>query len=323
MNPNTGIPGETSTSEPDSQGWFEDTLASASELDLSFIDPRPPVRRYASVNGLQLSYLDWGNEHLPTLLFVHGFAQQAHSWDFAALAIRDVVHVVSIDLRGHGESDRAPNGTYSFDDMYADLDAFISSTNRLPIVVCGLSLGGTLAYMYASRNPAGVKALVIAESAPESQQKGRDAIRNFTSGPTEFESLDYLVDKVRELTPWRSADQVRRSLVHSVGQTDTGQWTWKYDPAIRSLINTHPDSQERWTALAKITAPTLLIRGEDSDITDVDTFERMKTVVPNSRVVSVAKAGHRVSGDNPGAFNSALRGFLLDEVGLTEKPEGR
>lgn len=300
-------------------GWFEDTLSSAKDLGLPFVAPAAPESLVAHVNGIRLRYLDWGNAHLPTLLFIHGFAQQAHSWDFAALAVQDIVHVVSIDLRGHGESDHSPTGSYSFDDLYSDLDAFISLTIGAPLTVCGLSLGGTLAYMYASRNHTGVKSLVISESAPESRKEGRDSIRNFTSGPAEFDSLDELVEKVRTLTPWRSPQQVRSSLAHSVGRNSAGNWTWKYDPAIKTLLNTHPDPDERWDALAKITAPTLLVRGEDSDITDHATFEKMKETIPNSQLVSIEKAGHRVSGDNPKAYNAALRRFLLEQ---TLKPEG-
>ncbi len=129
------------------QGWFEDTLRAADDLGLDFTEPATPESRLASVNGICLRYLDWGNGHLPDLLFIHGFAQQAHSWDFAALAVRDFYHVVSLDLRGHGESDRSPSGAYTFDELYADVDAFISAISLHSPALCGLSLGGTLAYM--------------------------------------------------------------------------------------------------------------------------------------------------------------------------------
>lgn len=305
------------------EGWFEDTLRSASDLGLSFVGPEAAESQIANVNGLCLRYLDWGNPHLPDLLFIHGFAQQAHSWDFAALAVRDLFHVVSIDLRGHGESDRAPGGNYSFDDLYADIDAFVSAISLKSPVICGLSLGGTLSYMYASRNPTSVRALVVAESAPESRREGRESIRNFTSAPAngvpEFDSLDELVEKVRTLTPWRSVAQVRSSLVHSVGRTANGKWSWKYDPAISTLHSSYGAPEARWNALARVKTPTLLIRGADSDITDAAIFERMAEVVSDSSVVTVPDAGHRVSGDNPSVFNAALRGFLAS---LPEAPSG-
>lgn len=293
-------------------GWFEDTLRAAADLGLNFVGPGPAESRIVNVNDLCLRYLDWGNAHLPDLLFIHGFAQQAHSWDFAALAVRDLFHVVSIDLRGHGESDRAPTGSYTFDDLYADVDAFVSAISLKNPVICGLSLGGTLSYTYASRNPEGVRALVIAESAPESRREGRESIRNFTSGPAVFDSLEELVEKVRALTPWRSVEQVRSSLVHSVGKNGEGKWTWKYDPAISTLHSSYGQPGARWAALKNIKAPTLLVRGADSDITGADIFQRMAGVIQGSQLATVLNAGHRVSGDNPTEFNAVLREFLVN-----------
>ncbi len=284
-------------------------------MQLEFADSQPPESRTVDVNGVRLRYLDWGNSHLPDLLFVHGFAQQAHSWDFAALAVHDLFHVTAIDLRGHGESQRSPGGNYSFDDFYTDLEAFIPASGLRDPVLCGLSLGGALTSLYASRNSESIRALVIAESAPESRSAGRDAVRSFTSGPGEFESLDELVDKVRQLTPWRTVAQVRSSLVHSVGKNSSRKWTWKYDPAIRTLLDSpRIDPATRWAALEKITAPTLLVRGEDSDITDADVIKRMQQAIPGSQIASIARAGHRVSGDNPKDFNNVLRRFLAEHA---------
>ncbi len=309
---NTGCSGR-SVPEAGPDGWFDDTLRAAADLDLSFADPAPPESRLAEVNGICLRYLDWGNADLPALLFIHGFAQQAHSWDFAALAVRDICHVVSIDLRGHGQSARAPDAQYTFDDLYEDIDAFIPAVSLDSPSICGLSLGGTLAYMYASRNPATVPALIVAESAPESRREGRESIRNFTSGPGEFDSLEELVEKVRELTPWRSVEQVHSSLVHSVGPTANGKWSWKYDPAISTLHGSYGSPDVRWAALERIAAPTLLVRGEESDITDAAIIDRMAGAIPRSRVASIPNAGHRVSGDNPAVFNDVLRSFLLEQ----------
>ena len=209
--------------------------------------------------------------------------------------------------------------------MYEDLEAFISATDLQNPVLCGLSMGGTLSYTYASRNPSGVRALVIAESAPEAprgaQNRGRENIRRFTSGSGEFSTLDELVEKVRTLTPWRSASQVRSGLTHSVTQNSDGNWTWKYDLAIRNMLGSTASVADRWEALARVTAPALLVRGEDSDHTDAETFARMSETIPGSKLVSIPRAGHRVSGDNPHDFNAELRGFLLSVALRTEGRE--
>jgi pimeloyl-ACP methyl ester carboxylesterase len=315
----SGQSGPAPASGPD--GWFEDALRAATDLGLTFSGPHqqaPPDNRIADVNGIRLRYLDWGYADKPDLLFVHGFAQQAHSWDFAALAVRDLFHVTAIDLRGHGESDRSPDEAYSFDIMYSDLDAFIMAADLKSPVLCGLSMGGTLSYTDASRRPASVRALVITESAPEppqgSRNRGRESIPRFTAGSGEFSSLEELGEKVRSFASWRSASQVRSGLNHSVSQKSNGNWTWKYDPAIRDMTGSFASVTDRWDALACIIAPTLLGRGEDSDHTDAETFAQMKETIPGSQLVSIERAGHRVSGDNPHVYNAALRDFLLNHA---------
>src|SRR6187401_2298102 len=64
-----------------------------------------PTDHYAVVNNLRLHYLDWGNAHLPPVLLLHGVRLQAHTWDMAALLLRDHYHLIAVDQRGHGDSE--------------------------------------------------------------------------------------------------------------------------------------------------------------------------------------------------------------------------
>ena len=82
-----------------------------------------PEDRYADANGMRFHYLDWGNEDAPDMLLLHGFAQTCHSWDFVALAFCDRFHVVSLDQRGHGDSDWAEDGDYSPETQQTDIAA--------------------------------------------------------------------------------------------------------------------------------------------------------------------------------------------------------
>jgi pimeloyl-ACP methyl ester carboxylesterase len=318
MPPNPKIP------EAGPPGWFEEALRSAQASGLSFPDPRPPVSKAVTVNGVNLRYLDWGNQGAPDFLFIHGFAQQAHSWDFAALAIQDLFHVVSMDQRGHGESGWAADKAYGFNDYLGDVGPFIKAARLKKPVLCGLSLGGRVSSTYASRNPQDVSGLVIVDSGPESRGGGGANIARFVSGPTEFDSMEELVERVRGYT--RRADtHVRSAIVHSVRRTPEGRWAWKYDPAVRARGENPLTVEERWQLLANLRVPTLLIRGARSDILDADVFERMAAIVPNSTAVTVPDAGHRVSGDNPIEFNRVLRDFLLKTFPVKSRlaPEGR
>src|SRR5947209_5861246 len=92
-------------------------------------DPRlqTPDQRKIPVGNLRLAYLDWGNETAPPLVAVHGAYQQAHSWDLVAPALAGDYHVMALDLRGHGESDRGPASEYRLETYLADLLGFLDA----------------------------------------------------------------------------------------------------------------------------------------------------------------------------------------------------
>ncbi len=286
-----------------------DSLRAARAAGLRIIEPGVPEQRRVPVNGLSISYLDWGNAHLPHLLLVHGFAQQAHSWDFTALALRHRFHVMAVDLRGHGDSEHAPNGSYSLDSYLRDIEGFVDALELHSIVLCGLSLGGHISYMYAARRPECVRALALVEAAPETRTEGNESISRFTAGATEFSSFDDLVQRVMAYSPHRTEEQVRGALVHSVRPLPDGRWTWKYDPRIRDARLSGYPRQALWDAITGISCPTLFVTGAESDMISSGTVDRMVSAVRGSTSAVVPRAGHRVPGDNPAGFLAVFSHF--------------
>jgi hypothetical protein len=67
-----------------------------------------PADHSVRLNGIRFHYLDWGNEHLPHVVLLHGGSLTAHTWDMAALLLRDSYHLVALDQRGHGDTDWTP-----------------------------------------------------------------------------------------------------------------------------------------------------------------------------------------------------------------------
>ena len=87
-----------------------------------------PEDRWVDLNGIRFHYLDWGNGHLPHLVMLHGGGLTAHTWDMAALLLRDRYHVVALDQRGHGDSGWTPEGELAMsnaDLMLRDTEEFI------------------------------------------------------------------------------------------------------------------------------------------------------------------------------------------------------
>jgi pimeloyl-ACP methyl ester carboxylesterase len=246
---------------------------------------------------------------------LHGASQQAHSWDFVSLALSEQFHILALDQRGHGDSDWAPDGDYSVDAQAADIDGFVKAVGLDSFVLIGHSMGGRNAYFWASRHPEPLKGLVIVDTGPEIGSPGQDRIRRFRELPDELDSFEEFADRVQEYTG-RSRVQVLGSLKHNIRQRTDGKWTWKYDkvmltPSPQNLFWT---SEQAWECIHRIDCPTLVVRGERSDLFHEETMNQMRQAIPGCITVTIPRAGHLVQGDNPVDFVSAVRDFLHQVV---------
>ena len=285
----------------------------ARAMGVTFEEEAYPEDRYVTVNALRLHYLDWGKEGKQPMLLLHGGSQTAHSWDFVALAFRSNYHVYALDARGHGDSDWSSDGTYTLETHQEDIAGVVGALGLDRFALMGLSMGGRNAFMYTGNHPEQVATLVIVDVGPETQRPGTDRIREFTSGPTEFDSLDEIIDRVLEYNPRRSREQVLGSILHNVRQRPDGKWTWKTD---RRRMTSGPiqrserDIEEAWDQVRKIRCPTLIVRGGESDVFAPETAERMHQIIPGSHLATVPGASHLVMGDNPSGFQEVVRDFL-------------
>lgn len=284
----------------------------AKNAGVTVVPGDPPRDGELRANGLRLHYLDWGNASAPALLFLHGAAQTAHMWDFAALALRGRFHCVALDQRGHGDSQWAPDGDYSLRAHQKDIEAFITTLGIAPLTVVGLSMGGRNAYVLAANHADWVEQLVIVDTGPEGRAEGRREIGAFMQLPDELDSYEQFVERVHGYNHLRPIEQTRESLKHNVRQLPNGKWSWKYDRALRDPQRPREQASSGylWECVARIGCPTLVVRGAESPVFPEAVAQRMVEVVPNSRLVTVPRAGHRVPGDNPVAFERALAGFL-------------
>ena len=283
----------------------------ARKAGVSFAREVAPQDKELTINGLRLHYLDWGNESKQSILLFHGGAQQAHSWDFIALSLCDSYHVLSLDARGHGDSQWAPDGDYSIEAHQRDLDGFVEALGGEGSILVGHSMGGTNGYIYASRHPEKVKALVIVDEGPGDSPEGQSRIRRFLELPDELGSYEEFAERIQEFTG-RPKERVMGALKYSIRQRDDGKWTWKYDKRLRAPGRRYfnwPD-ERLWECLAQIKCPCLIIRGANSDLFPKETMERMLRVIPDSTSATVPNAGHRVTGQNPTGFLEALNAML-------------
>jgi len=287
----------------------------AREVGVSFSQDWVPKSKFLKANGLKFHYLEWGNTSNPTIVMLHGFAQQAHSWDFVALAFADRYRVIAIDQRGHGDSDWATDGDYSPETQQFDIEGIVAELELDQFILMGLSMGGRNSFTYAANNPKKVKALVIVDAGPENVRVGTQNIRNFVEQEDELDSIDAFVDRVIKYNPRRDPVQIRGSIINNIKQLPNGKWTWKYDKLLRSRgrmgRKQDPEVTNRlWTYVESLSCPTLVVKGDRSDVIADDTADQMHKRIPGGKIAIVENAGHLVMGDNPSGFEKAVTTFI-------------
>ena len=124
--------------------------------------PGPTSRHYFS-QRLRLHYVDWGNPEAPPLLLVHGGRDHCRNWDWVAQALRDDLHIICPDLRGHGDSQWSPDGNYAMSSYIYDLDQLIHQQGLAPVTIVAHSLGGNICLRYSGIFPDKVRKLVAIE----------------------------------------------------------------------------------------------------------------------------------------------------------------
>jgi len=126
-------------------------------------------------------------------------------------------------------------------------------------------------------------------------------------------SLEAIIERALAFNPRRDPLILRRSLMHNLRRQPDGNWTWKYDRRRFQQMGGDQHAAERRglaDGLAKITCPTLVVRGAESDVFHQEDAERLAAGLPDGRNVTIPKAGHTVQGDNPKDLVAALREFL-------------
>jgi len=260
----------------------------------------PPTVRRTSVEvgpGRQLSALVWGNGD-PELVFLHGGAQNAHTWDTVALALDRPL--VAVDLPGHGHSDGGAVGSLAVDSNADDVATVIRALAPNARVVVGMSFGGITALALAARSPELVRRLVLVDITPGVNATKSAGVTAFVDGPRTFASFDDILARTIEHNPTRSVASLRRGILHNAVQRDDGTWEWRYARFRDVGGHTRPDFGDMWDAVSSLTCPLLLVRGmaAGSVVDDDDEAEVLRRQ-PDADVARVDGAGHSVQGDQP------------------------
>lgn len=280
-----------------------------------------PSRRRMTIDGHSTQYLDWGSTSQPPVLFLHGGGLSSHTFDLVCLQLRQEYWCLAPDLRGHGESDWSPALEYRIEYYVKDLAGMIDDLALQQVVLVGHSLGGLTALSYAASHAERVRGLALLDVGPTIQAAGAGEVIEFMRSTREFASLEDLIDRALALNPRRERDLLQASLARKVRQRSDGMWTWKHDlRRYEPGVGETPESLERlWPHVREVQCPTLVLRGADSKVFLADDAVTLTRTLQQGRLETIPDAGHTVQGDKPVGVATALRPFLRQVWGSTQR----
>ena len=253
------------------------------------------VDHLVRVGDLNLHYLEWGDVDAPPVIMVHGLSGNAHNFDNLAPHFAPRYHVISVDVRGRGESDWSADANYSNDAYIADLEGLRQALGFERMSLVGTSLGGRISMTYAGTYPDRVERTLLNDIGPQIDPRGGERIATTTrDAVTTFESME-------DVIAWHCQQRVGFSSLsdsdqltaagHAVKALPGGGFTWKMDPAVRTAPR-RPDPETSWKLARRIPGPVLLVRGGDSDLLSPETARRMVAEMQDCRMVEVPGVGH-------------------------------
>lgn len=267
------------------------------------------TRQYCHSGSRTIAYLDSapGDSALRTCVLLHAFPLGANQWEPQMRSIPAGWRLITPDLRGFGGSTELDSlSALSMTDFADDVVDLLEELKVSRAVIGGLSMGGYAALALYQGAPQFFEGLVLADTrATADTPEGRANRRNMLAlvdreGPSGVarEMMPKLLGKTtRELNPAIEA-QARRLIKQ------------QSPVAIRGAIHRMMHRPDSMALLPQIAVPTLVIVGEEDELTPPDDSKRMAEAVPGATLVTIPHAGHLSNLEQPAAFNEALNAFL-------------
>jgi pimeloyl-ACP methyl ester carboxylesterase len=285
-------------------------------------EPRIGAVQCMSPAGLHtVRYTQWGDPHNPRVLIcVHGLTRTGRDFDRLARAMSGAFRVVCPDVAGRGRSDWLRDGRHYVIPQYvSDMVTLIARLDVPSVSWVGTSMGGLIGMGLAGLPDSPIERLVINDVGPRLDPEAVARIGSYVGRPLSFADEEAAVAYVREIAAGFGMrdDEEWREITRTVIKRDGDAFVFHYDPAIsynfKGLDAAAISSSEQamWRLYDAIVCPTLLVRGELSDLLSAETAREMGERGPRARLVSVPDVGHAPMFFDPAQIE-VLRAFLLE-----------
>ncbi len=257
----------------------------------------------AYVNGIDLAYSDEG--HGAPIVFLHAFPLNRTMWEPQVTGLADRYRVITIDIRGNGESD-APMWRYTLDQSVEDIKGLLDQLAISKATFVGLSMGGYILFALYRKHPALIQAFVLADTRATADMPEAKAARFSMAQIAYHRGLSAIADLMLPKLLSPASCEHRADLQDHLRTIIT-------DNQVSGIVGDLMAMEERPDStplLASLTVPTLVIVGEEDVASPPEEVEGMAKQIPCSTFVRIPHAGHLSNMENPDAFNSAILTFL-------------
>jgi len=264
--------------------------------------------RRETVHGVELAVADCGQGH--TLMLVHGFPLDHTIWSAQLGALAARCRVIAPDLRGFGQSG-VTRGTVTMEQLADDLAVLAEALAvEVPLVLCGLSMGGYVAFQFWRKYSERVAGLILCDTRAEADDPSAAAARRETAERVLAEGPAGLVETMLPKLLAPVSLRSRPELVEAVRQMILRTPPEGIAAAQRGMA-VRPDCTG---LLGQITCPTLVVVGQHDTITPPEQMQRMAQAMPHARVVVIPEAGHLAPLENADAVTQAIATFLEENL---------
>jgi 3-oxoadipate enol-lactonase len=244
------------------------------------------------------------------LLFIHGYPLSRKIWEPQMNDLRDQATLISIDLRGHGNS-YAFVGPYSMDLLANDCKLLLDELNiKVPVVVCGLSMGGYVAMAMYHNFPDLFKGMILTSTRSGSDSPEGKINRDIAINQAYQHGPNYIAESMLQklFSPVTHSNNPNLlTMIHDVIANTSIQ-------GIVGALQGMRDRPDSTPLLTKISCPAIIIHGVDDQLIPLKDAELMAQQIPNSRLIKITNAGHLPNLEQPKIYNRFVQDFLLSLV---------
>jgi len=255
-------------------------------------------------DNTRLSYVDFGGTGRG-LLLLHGLFGSAHTWTPTARWLTEHCHVVALDQRGHGWSDK-PDDAYERDHFVEDAACVIRQLDLAPAVVIGHSMGALNACVLAARHPDLVRGIVMEDKSVSTDPSTAGKFRAWmASWPQPFPSL------ADAQSFFRSQGKNYDAYFGEVLVHQPEGWVTQFQPQHMVQCCHGLQRHDHWDDLDRVKCPCLVMRGQLGSCRP-DELQVMADRLALGRYVEIAEAGHVIHYDQPEAYRAAVEPFVRE-----------